>query len=74
MTIKESCKNITWKQKPQSADVFFINRDGNPDCTQFDLYWEKEEELEELWENVHEEMHADIDSVTEVCPCDGIVD
>lgn len=51
-----------------SVNVGFINYDLKEDEMQFDLYryGHFEEELEELWNELHREMDADKDSVTYV--------
>lgn len=75
-TIRDICKDIEWDNFPQSVDVYFINKDGEPDSTQFDLYSnDKTSELEELWNDQYEEiMNAHIDSVDEVYLHDRIVE
>lgn len=67
-TIGEICEDIWWEDNPQSVDVYFINRDGEPDSTQFDLYEDnKTTELEDLWfDQCDKIFNADADSVTEV--------
>ena len=67
-TIPEMCDDIVFDDNPQSVDVYFINRDGEPDSTQFDLYEDdKVTELEDLWlDQCDEIFNANADSVTEV--------
>ena len=67
-SVREACEDITWDNNPQSVDVYFINRSGEPDSTQFDLHsWNKVKELEGLWlDQCNEIFDADADSVTDI--------
>lgn len=65
--IKSERNRGSWPEGPTSVDVCFINCDGLDDETQLDLYGpDTEAELEQLWSDLHEEMDAEIDSVTSV--------
>lgn len=57
----------SWSEGPTSVGVCFVNREGYDDETELDLHGpDTEAELEGLWADLHEEMEADIDSVTSV--------
>ena len=65
--VKAERKRGSWPKGPISVDVCFINREGRNSETQLDLYGpDTEAELEQLWEELHDEMDAEIDSVTSV--------
>lgn len=64
MKIKEAIKNAGSTAYPVSAQVWFLNREGAEDVTEFDLY--ADGELQELWETLHEEMDADADAVMSI--------
>ena len=57
----------SWPEGPTSVGVCFVNREGYDDETELDLHGpDTEAELEGLWADLHEEMEAEIDSVTSV--------
>lgn len=50
-----------------SVTVQFVNRNGKEDETELDLHSERKiYELKELWASLHEEMHADMDSIRSI--------
>lgn len=68
--IQQAKENYDWQPvpgEPASVQVRFINRDGQDDETELNLYADnKEQELGELWASLHDEMSADLDSITGV--------
>ena len=67
VTARTACTWGITPYEPTSVDVGFIDRTGREDETQFDLYsGSPEQELERLWESMHDEFGADHDSVTYV--------
>ena len=70
MAIQQAKENYDWQPvpgAPASVRVRFINSNGQDDETELDLYSDnKEQELDELWASLHDEMSADLDSITGV--------
>ena len=71
--IEEARKSGDWPvtgHEPTSVNVRFVSADDEDDETQLDLYGDtpekREEELEELWGSLYEELEAAPDAVTGV--------
>ena len=53
--------------EPTSVAIHFVNRNGEEDQTELDLYSKnKIHELKELWASLHEEMDADMDAIRSI--------
>ena len=71
--VDEARRSGDWpvtNHEPTSVNVRFVSAGCEDDETQLDLYGDtpkkREEELEELWDSLHEELEAAPDAVTGV--------